>query len=187
MKYKRTEILLISTIIVSNMLLIYYALTIKRKSESLAIENSMIGNNYENRFLTALDYEDTECYIDSLSSENQPYLCYFVSDLHCKPCVDSILTQINNFSKHQNLGRFALLADYNNANDYIIFKRLHKIKEGVIRIKKANNLIFQTELPLLFIYDSKSHEAEMVFIPDQTKPKLTQKYLDLVYNRYFSR
>lgn len=186
MKYKRTEILLIGTIIVFNLLLFYYALTIKRKSESLVIENSRIGNNYENRFLSALNYEGTRCYIDSLSFQIQPYLCYFVSDLHCKPCVDSTLMQINNFSTHQNLDRFAILADYKNINDYIIFKRLHKIREGVLRIKKANNKIFQSELPLLFIYYSKNQEAEMVFIPDQTKPKLTQKYLDLVYNRYFT-
>lgn len=131
-------------------------------------------------------YEASHVQIDTLKNSVTPILCLYVSQLHCRPCVDSLLIHVRKFCLENPNIEFLILANYHTIQEFNLFKRLHKIPNNTLLFNVKNNKcpIFQVSSPVIFIYNPVVSKAELVFFPNKFDIDRTWKFLEVVKRRY---
>lgn len=132
-------------------------------------------------------YESSHVQINALNDSATPILCLYVSQLQCRPCVDTILIQFYQYCLENPTIKFSILCNHYNDQDFNLFNRIHKISNSSLLFEVNNNegSIFQASSPVIFIYNPIVSKAELVFFPNKLDIDRTWKFLEIVKYRYF--
>ncbi|WP_298487559.1 hypothetical protein [uncultured Maribacter sp.] len=106
----------------------------------------------------------------------------------CGICVDSVLLNLNRFSKENNLkNEIVILTAYENNRDLHIFKKINNVNFNVLNFKEGDLNIPSDKghKPFLFVTDS-TLICKSFFIPEKSWPFLTKKYLEHIKETYFN-
>ncbi len=156
-----------------------------RQVNNLAESILNIKESQRNGFV----FEDSHIQVDSLQYSATPVLCFYVSQLHCNPCIDSLIIQINNFCLGKPNIKFTILANYQTYKEFNLFKKIHRISDNAlfINVKDNKSPIFNVNSPVLFIYNPSVSKTELVFFPNKIDVEQTLEFLEIVEYRFFKQ
>jgi hypothetical protein len=107
-------------------------------------------------------------------------LIYRYSDIHCNTCVETELESLQKYFDSK-LGQIIILASYDNEKDFMLFKKLNKIKIPIYRI--AHNAIDWTpeklDMPYYFVLHSNGRVSNF-YISNREYIDITNNYLKCV-------
>lgn len=121
----------------------------------------------------------------SLIKSNTLFFKY--SELSCSPCIQQEIQILKKFSNSMNNSNLFVLTSYEDIGRLYRFKRINEI-ENLTLINISDQQLFSSlslekeHIPFYFVVDSNLILSSM-FVPDKTKPILTNRYLRLV-NKY---
>lgn len=126
--------------------------------------------------------------LDFLSDE--PTLVYRVSDSHCNSCVEATLSVLREriLEMPQMRERIIILANYQTVHSVYAWKIYNEIEFDIYVDQRKSPILKSDEVnkPYLFILLPNS-TVTCLFIPSEYKREFTFTYLDIVYNKFFSK
>ncbi len=110
-----------------------------------------------------------------------PTLALFYPSKSCKPCAESIISQLNEAIKKYKLENVVLITDFDEIRELFVFCRLNKIKFPAYKIvgdqEDIRSLI--NYIPYYVILDNNLIKNS-TFVAPNDKPDVTEKYLEIV-------
>lgn len=113
-------------------------------------------------------------------------LIYRFTEKNCGSCIETEFLKLKKYASVIGPKNIFLLVSYQQVNDLKILKNLFHIDFQIVNTPLENlddNSIEQLNVPYLFLLD-KFMNSEMVFIPDENFPDLTDSYY-LNMHQYF--
>ena len=128
--------------------------------------------------------EDTLSFMDILSEK--PKLIFYFSGLTCESCVQSELLRLKGKFKNIDSDRIILLAAYENIRSLYLLCRSNEVNYPAYIILEDSFGLNADEqhLPYYFVANDE-YRMKDFFIVDQNTPGITDKYLEIVFNKYF--
>lgn len=121
-----------------------------------------------------------------LEKEKRQILVCRFSQFHCESCVNFSIQSIlhSHFFKKENL---LFLGSYDNNRIFNREKKLYGIdKFKTYNVLNLNIPLEELGFPYFFVLNENLTISHIV-IPDKSTPALTQKYLELINERYFKK
>ncbi|QGY47625.1 hypothetical protein GM418_29340 [Maribellus comscasis] len=148
----------------------------------LEILDNSFQFNPEMRLSTV--YEDTLSFIDILSKE--PKLIFYFSGLTCESCVQSELLRLKGKSKDIDSDNIILLVAYENIRSLFLMCRSNEVNyPAYIILEDSFGLNADAQhLPYYFVADDYLWMKDF-FAIDQNTPEITDKYLEIIFSKYF--
>lgn len=146
--------------------------------KSLNSENLKIRNN-----VTINDGEGPTLLKNVVSSK--PMLILRYSELNCQTCIDVQLASLNKLADKIGKKNIIILASYNTIVNMTKFKRINKLNLSIYNVDSIGFPLEKSNIPFYFIID-KDRMAKLIFVPNKEFPSLTEKYFELIQNRFFS-
>lgn len=159
----------------------------KEKITEYAAELTEYVEKLKKLEINGFAFEASHIQIDSFNNLTSPVLCLYVSQLHCRPCVDSLIIQFKKFYSKNTGVNFLILANYQTSRELNLFKRINQFSNNnqVVNVKNNESPLLRTNFPVIFIYNPSSLKAELVFFPNTLDIARTQEYLGVVKSRFF--
>ena len=115
-----------------------------------------------------------------------PKLVYRISDNVCEICYDNVLAQLIEFeSKNQNENNIIILVPLDRIRELKVYLTKNDLNIPYYGIKEDTLGIGVSKFhPYFFILENNI--AQHIFVPSKNEIKSTEKYLDIIWTRYFS-
>jgi len=117
---------------------------------------------------------------------NKPTLVLRYSEFVCQSCVDNQIELLKKFGEETGEQNVLIISTYDEIRNLIIFKRANQLNMDIYNIEKLKIPLDSENIPYYFVID-ESFTIKHVFIPNNGIVSLTEKYLDFIWNRYFSK
>jgi hypothetical protein len=143
------------------------------------------GLSLEKTILT--DSKNHEIKIKDVFHENDKFLICRFSELYCQECVTHSIIKLVNISEKIGKDHIIFLGSYENSKSMNIMKEHLGIQN--MAIYNAHNLNIPAEeigFPYYFMVD-KTLKISDIFIPEKSALDLTNKYLEIINERYFKK
>lgn len=171
-------------ILIISVLSIFYSCNHKEKDNpykrlSRTIGRKMITQMKSNGLKFTSDSLDVNNNLKLENKLNQHKIIFRFTQGSCGICIDSILLNLNRFTKRHNLkDKVLLLVSLPSDRDVYLFKRERKIEYDIVNIRSESiNLpIDDQQVPYIFITDY-NRLSKSLFIPIKEYPVLTREYL----------
>jgi len=154
--------------------------TVSHEAE-LEYKNKFYNLNFEtNSKITGTVVKNILCEIEgeskiSLSElvKEKPKLVFRYSNINCKTCFEAQLELINKL--FENSEDVIILCSYNISRDFLVFKKMNKIKVPIYRIPKED-MEWEINNPFYFLLN-KSMSISNIYIPDKKYQQMSLQYL----------
>lgn len=149
--------------------------------------NNILNNNIQiDKETLITDSIGKSYFIENLFKGKDDYILVCrISDKYCNDCITSAIEELKKNFKF-NMNNFCILGFYEDNKELSRFKRLHKIEN--LEMYNSRELDIPAEkiaYPYYFIMNSELRILD-IFFPDGSRPKVTQRYLNLIQNKYFN-
>lgn len=111
----------------------------------------------------------------------KPTLVFRYSKLNCTSCILKNINTINMMVEKRKI-RIIIISDYNSKRELGLFKRINNIENEVFNCSLLSNN--ENHTPYFCIINEKG-KLNNVFFPDDNFVGLTEKYLDIMTQKYF--
>jgi hypothetical protein len=108
----------------------------------------------------------------------------------CHDCIDSILTNLNLYSKLVGKNNIVILGDWNSSLDLKRFLKAKQINNIPIEIIPAGEIHLPVEKAhkhYFFVLKKDENSFRDFFIPNEYMPERTKDYLKILRFKYFTR
>lgn len=123
---------------------------------------------------------------DTFVNTRKPIIVCRFSETNCASCIKFSINMLCEWKKKVNVGDVLFLATYRNNRILNKEKKLYKIQDlNVFNISDFYIPAEEEGYPYYFVLDSTLNISNL-FFPDKATPKITEKYLTLIQERYFS-
>ncbi len=111
----------------------------------------------------------------------KPTLVFRYSNLNCASCILKNINTINMMVEKRKI-RIIIISDYHSKRELGLFKRLNNIENEIFNCNLLSNN--ENHTPYFCIINEKG-KLNNVFFPDDNFDSLTEKYLDIMTQKYF--
>lgn len=159
------------------------------EKESIVKSNQKNLNNYifsEGTKISDIELYDIKGVKTNISKlVKDEMLVFNYSELHCEPCIDSVLLILKN-NPSINKEKILILTSYRNERDISLFVRLNHIEFPIYNRRDIELPLYieHSQLPYFFIIN-KELRCSNFFIPDKGKLIQTINYLKYISKTIF--
>ncbi|HCT30765.1 MAG TPA: hypothetical protein DIW31_08520 [Bacteroidales bacterium] len=147
-------------------------------TQSLTSEDLTIRNNI------TIDNGEASTLLNNVVG-SKPRLILRYSELNCQACIDVQLASLNKLAYKIGKENIIILASYKAIANMTKFKRINKLDMSIYNVDSIGLPLEKENIPFYFIID-QNKKTKLTFVPYKEFPSLTEKYFELIQNRFFS-